>query len=256
MKKEKMFVWSKHMSFPNENIKPNWVNIANCFAREFWFFGNLREKKKKMSCKLFLNEKTQTLKKFDRSTKGSIDLPIVDLVDAFNCSKHFYTTSSCSGRLIIFGQHTKSEQISAVKSKGIDWTIVTHNPVIDSTVFIEQIETNRNDPLYEQTNFVTLKFEPFILHVCCESKLFAMKLMNIAVDCGFRNSGMSIRNTGRIIVAIRCTMGLEVPLMIDGVWCVDDRYLRLLINVANEKFERNLKMIETFQNAINTLIDV
>ena len=40
--------------------------------------------------------------KQDLSRKGSIDRPIADLVEYINSQDNYYTTSSCSGRILVF----------------------------------------------------------------------------------------------------------------------------------------------------------
>ena len=53
----------------------------------------------------------------DKSKKGSVDEPIVSLVEYLNQTKDYCTTSSCSGRFSIFCANydeEKSEQVSVV----------------------------------------------------------------------------------------------------------------------------------------------
>ncbi|EDO43290.1 predicted protein [Nematostella vectensis] len=50
----------------------------------------------------FMAQKQQTLSQADLSKKGSIDEPIVNLVDYINGLDAFFTTSSCSGRISVF----------------------------------------------------------------------------------------------------------------------------------------------------------
>lgn len=53
--------------------------------------------------KRFAEEKLRVLSdKTDLSRKGSIDAPIQDLVGCLNASDHYYTTSSCSGRIVLY----------------------------------------------------------------------------------------------------------------------------------------------------------
>ena len=52
---------------------------------------------------LFHREKERVLQgKDDLSRKGSVDQPIIGLVDHINALDQYYTTSSCSGRIIVF----------------------------------------------------------------------------------------------------------------------------------------------------------
>ena len=45
----------------------------------------------------------------DRSRKGSVDAPIVELVELINAQADVYTTSSCSGRITVFGEPTSDD---------------------------------------------------------------------------------------------------------------------------------------------------
>ena len=49
----------------------------------------------------FKKEKNDFLRKKDKSRKGSIDIKIKKLVDRINSLEGFYTTSSCSGRMLL-----------------------------------------------------------------------------------------------------------------------------------------------------------
>ena len=51
---------------------------------------------------LFERDKARVLDKADLSRKGSVDALIRSLVDCINACEDFYTTSSCSGRAVVF----------------------------------------------------------------------------------------------------------------------------------------------------------
>jgi len=50
----------------------------------------------------FKQHKITCLSKVDFSKKGCIDEPIVPLVQYINKCDHYFTTSSCSGRICVF----------------------------------------------------------------------------------------------------------------------------------------------------------
>lgn len=53
----------------------------------------------------FAQDKLRVLnQKEDLSRKGSVDQPIVELVDYINSLDNYYTTSSCSGRILLFSE--------------------------------------------------------------------------------------------------------------------------------------------------------
>ena len=63
---------------------------------------------KKDSLDVFEKDRERVLhEREDLSLKGSIDKPIIDLIHYINTQIHFYTTSSCSGRIIIFAEVCK-----------------------------------------------------------------------------------------------------------------------------------------------------
>lgn len=94
--------------------------------------------------KRFFEEKERVLKeKADLSKKGSIDAPIVGLVECLNESEPYYTTSSCSGRILLYADQVRSaphsapwtvmrcasSQSSGVRKKGCHWLLISHEPV-------------------------------------------------------------------------------------------------------------------------------
>jgi len=50
----------------------------------------------------FVRQKSQILDGIDLSRKGCVDDPIKDLLQLINKDSEFVTTSSCSGRVILF----------------------------------------------------------------------------------------------------------------------------------------------------------
>ncbi len=60
----------------------------------------------------------------DRSRAGGVDAPIRDLVATLNRHADLFTTSSCSGRVSVFGAPTAATR--ARKKKGGAWAFVTH----------------------------------------------------------------------------------------------------------------------------------
>uniref|UniRef100_A0A3P8SLC7 tRNA wybutosine-synthesizing protein 3 homolog n=1 Tax=Amphiprion percula TaxID=161767 RepID=A0A3P8SLC7_AMPPE len=66
----------------------------------------------------------------------------------------------------------------------------------------------------------------------------------VAVNSGFRNSGITVGKTGKTI-AVRSTHGLEVPLSHQGKLLVEREYVDFLTQIANQKMEENLRRIQS-----------
>ena len=74
---------------------------------------------------LFDVSKKNALGKLDKSPKGSLDAPIASLVNSINFHKDFVTTSSCSGRIVLFA----SGGSGAGGGRGGRWLLVHHGEV-------------------------------------------------------------------------------------------------------------------------------
>jgi len=57
----------------------------------------------------------------DKSRKGSVDVKILKLVEGINLTEDFFTTSSCSGRAILFTHVRKSNQLATQQIKQYKW---------------------------------------------------------------------------------------------------------------------------------------
>lgn len=166
----------------------------------------------------------------DSSKKGSIDEPIKELIVYVNSLEQYFTTSSCSGRVVVFAE-------GECRKVGCKWIFVSHNKIeLDLLIGIA-------DP--SQGNLV-VKFEPFILHVQCRSLSDAQIMHQAAVTSGFRNSGLTLGKSGKIMVAVRGSQCLEVPIASDNRLIVEPQYLQFLTTKVNQKFEENEGKIQRF----------
>lgn len=115
----------------------------------------------------------------------------------------------------------------------------------------------------ERPQYIHFKFEPMILHILTESVKEAQLALNAALAAGFRESGISgiLDNKGHQanpMVAVRSS-GLAMDSIIgfqtsrDGIesMCpmVSEAHLRILAQVANERFEVNTQRMERFRQA-------
>jgi len=175
--------------------------------------------------------------KEDLSRKHSIDDYIINLINRINNHIDYYTSSSCSGRTIVF---TSSAIVTSSTKSDCQWLYVTHEQA-DLNTILNCLEQRSKD-----IDMISIKFEAFILHIICRTLESAKILLNIALECGYRNSGLVISNQGKITLAIRSTHALEVPLVIGGCLCVDQDYITKIVSIANEKMTANMAKIDKF----------
>ena len=70
----------------------------------------------------FESNKKTILSKIDKSKKGEIDKPIKKLIILINKSKNYYTTSSCSGRIVLLAKKSGEK-------KGSKWLFSSHKKI-------------------------------------------------------------------------------------------------------------------------------
>uniref|UniRef100_A0A8C3A9E5 tRNA wybutosine-synthesizing protein 3 homolog n=1 Tax=Cyclopterus lumpus TaxID=8103 RepID=A0A8C3A9E5_CYCLU len=171
--------------------------------------------------KTFRQWKKQCLNKLDPSKKGSVDEDIVHVVSLLNSCEEYFTTSSCSGRVMLI-DGVRGD----VHKQNCVWLFVSHRKCQSEDLVRCAGLPSRGDAVF--------KFEPFVLHVQCRRLEDAQLMHSVAIDSGFRNSGLT---------AVRSTHGLEVPLSHEGKLLVEQEYIHFLTRIANQKAEENQRRI-------------
>lgn len=181
------------------------------------------------SIKVFENRKKEILNKqehgLDKSYKGSIDNDIVSNIKELNKCKYIYTTSSCSGRISIYGT------TDLFKKK---WQLCTHEIVNDySTISKEQYEN-----LYNMNEAWQL-FEPFIQTLEVENFTIGNAILRICIQNGYRESGMHCQSK-RWIVSIRdISLSARIPIIYNSINIIDPNDIHKYIVICNEKLTAN-----------------
>ena len=133
----------------------------------------------------FEKEKKEFLAKKDKSKKGSIDIKIKRLVDKINSLPDFYTTSSCSGRILLLTIPRSN------KKNEVEYLFCSHKKIKYNE--IKKILKSKK----ELKNDVWFTVQPVIIHVACNDIKITKKILNIARDIGFRRSGYRHIKRGR-----------------------------------------------------------
>lgn len=211
----------------------------------------------------------------DLSPKGSIDVLCLPIINLINSHDDMVTTSSCSGRISVFVEGTKQQHNlvnkTGGKGQGGKWIYVSHDQdqvvnwieklqnVDDAPINFNYVDSdNINvDHFNSVVRLILYKYEPFILHVKCRNFDVASKLYNVAMSCGFRESGIGSNN----IVAVRINIKLDVPIgfVEEGGIPADDKlnlfvsgnYIKILDKLTLSKFEDNKRKMNELFDKIN-----
>ena len=164
---------------------------------------------------MFEKLKEDVLGKEDKSKIGSVDKDILELVEKINASEDYFTTSSCSGRIVLQTGEKKTE---------IEWIKVSHDEIN-----LDWIKVNLPSSL------MWFRMEPMILHVACRNLEKAQELLDKAQPIFKKSFIQTTKN--KIVVEIKGSEYVEAPVA-NGKWLVDDEYLQILIEEANKKLKR------------------
>ena len=177
----------------------------------------------------------QLNKGIDYSPKGSIDKPILNLVQFLNELDNYFTTSSCSGRISI--HVSNSDDL-----KGVEWLFVEHG-VISAKIVRESLLKLQHKS-YSELPLVMFKCEPLILHVQCRDIASGQKLQQIVYNSGMRESGLNIGKK-KIMLAIRTTSNMmDFPIAQGEKLLISDHHLDIIIEESNSKLLRNFMKID------------
>lgn len=178
--------------------------------------------------------KSDFLKKKDKSKKGYIDKSIINLVNKMNSSKNYYTTSSCSGRIVLLA-------LKPAKKLGAKWLFKSHSYVNFSQIKKSLTKLPKTD--------VWLRSEGAIFHIACRNIIDAQQLVNKARSVGFKRSGIQATHK-KIIVEIASSEYIYAIIAKNGRLVVDESYIRVLINEANKKLKANKEKLRKFYDSV------
>jgi tRNA wybutosine-synthesizing protein 3 len=220
---------------------------------------------------IFLQRKSDVLSKLDKSSKGGWDKHILELCEEINKSENYYTTSSCSGRIVlildcdekkqglfvkVYHDEVEFEGLKSVLASLCSELMATHQTssrcsagnLLKGKSSINCSSKSRAT-LERGKNGIRFKMESCILHVACKTLEDAQKLFDKAKLAGWKRSGI-IASGNRFMLELNSTEKLEFPIIRDGKVLVGDDFLKIVVKEANEKLEKGWKKIEKLMESL------
>ncbi len=189
---------------------------------------------------LFEQFKTSAMNGYnDAKIKGLADKDIIKHLDKFNKLKDYYTTSSCSGRIMLV------KNIKGTNKTPKAFYFKSHS-LVDLKDFTKAIED------YKDSEELWIKCESFILHIGCRDLGAAKKLLDYCQLKGLKRAGIITLNK-RIIVEVIGTPSLSAPIIIDGKLAASEEYIKLLLDKSNTKLSETKELIFDFFNDSKSL---
>jgi len=195
----------------------------------------------------FNKEKKEFLAKKDKSRKGTIDNRIRKLVNKINSLSDFYTTSSCSGR-ILFLTIPKSN-----KKNEVQYLLNSHKKIKYNALKKPLKTIITKIKLRKIKNDVWFKVDGAILHIASNNINSAKKLLSTARDIGFKRSGIISVGKNRVTIELISTEKIETIVGKNKKLLVGEDYFKVLIKESNKKLEKTWKKIDKLYDRLGSI---
>ncbi|KAH8923860.1 hypothetical protein BT69DRAFT_1281088 [Atractiella rhizophila] len=181
----------------------------------------------------------------DKSPKNSVDERFVPLIDTLNSSPSYFTTSSCSGRLVL---STHSNQ------KGKGFAFVSHDIIADASSLAQHLPSYDHEE--EEVENVDLRYDPPVVHLTADCMTSALKILHASISkAGWKDSGLipslSFSHDKPVRIALRLApRHLDIPLIIDGKWMIREDVMDRLVEEGNRRLKEGWDRIQRLQTAL------
>ena len=184
--------------------------------------------------KNFEEQKARAMESLRRALEeDKVDRDIIPLLEKLNALESYFTTSSCSGRISVMEMPHFGDKLNSV------WLGKWHREVSVEEV-LEAVRKHKSGQLW------FLVRSP-ILHVSARTMEDAVRLLNLAIGLGFKYSNIKSVSHKKLLVEIRSTERMDVPLGENGKLWVGEEYIERIVRIANDqlrRFKGKLKKLE------------
>ena len=189
--------------------------------------------------KEFLDAKEKALKLLEQARgDDNLDESILSILALINKSEHYYTSSSCAGRVVVLEIPRIGDKKNAQHVGKWHWPI--------------SLDDLKGSVKKSKKGVLWLLAQSPIFHIGAVTLEHGDKLVKLAVASGFKNSG--VKSTGKkIVVEVSSTERLDAPIGNDGILFCDDAYLRLLVDIANSVMEKSALKLQRFETNLRNL---
>ncbi len=171
---------------------------------------------------------------------GEVDQDIIDVLELINSLPFAYTTSSCSGRIMLIDIPPSEKKFESIR-------IARWHQVINFETFWKTIVN------YKPNGTLWLKVDSFIIAFAVSDIRWASFFLRLARLLGLKYSGIRSINLrgGYIIVDISSTEHVHLPLSDkkEGI-LIDEKYAQYIYNIAIKKLQKTKNRLNKFRKAL------
>jgi len=159
-----------------------------------------------------------------------VDKALISFLKKFNKKKNYYTSSSCTGRIMVLGLDEKE-----VKKPKL-FVFKAHKKIK-----LKEIKEALKEEKYKE---LWLKQEPYIFHITAKSLETAEKLLKLKTDIGIRRGGIFFIKENKYLIELMGSQHMSLPIKIDNNILFNNKQLGILVKKANTKLDRNYKILK------------
>jgi len=153
------------------------------------------------------------------ASKGIVDYDVLEVLLIINSLEEYYTTSSCSGRIIVIETPEPGDKVGAI----------IHGKWHRRVTVDEVMAAISKSGLFD----VWLVSQGPIIHIVAKDIEAAHTILQLAVMAGFKHSGIISLKPDRVIVEIKGNERLDFLLKRRGNSLYKEEALPILVDMAN-----------------------
>lgn len=174
-----------------------------------------------------------TLKK--AKEEKEIDKEMIGLCDFIAKTKNYFTSSGCSGRILLLGLIDRTKKNTYFHRK---W----HEKASPREVIKALKEKTKGE--------IWLKMEPFIAHIGTNSLENARKLLALKDKSGIKRGGIIVAKPGKFLVELIGTEELSVLVKKNNRILAPEEFIKEIVLEANKKMKRNYERLKKFERIV------
>ena len=181
-------------------------------------------------------DRKEAVEKYERAkSRGEVDEDIIPLLDFINYGSEYYTTSSCSGRIVLL-------QLPKIGDKLNSKFLCKCHREVEFERILDGVKKHTSGLLF-------FMVQSPIIHIVSPNQRAAKELMGIALACGFKYTRIK-EIKENVLVEILSTENLSVPLGENGEILVSDEYIKFLVEMGNQLLKRAKEKLRCFERTL------
>ncbi|MAG18360.1 MAG: hypothetical protein CL944_02720 [Candidatus Diapherotrites archaeon] len=165
-------------------------------------------------------------------SQGKVDEQMQGLCDYVISTKNYYTSSCCSGRIILLEKRSDRKIDNFFHRK---W----HREITK-----EELEEGFNEKIKGKLWF---KVDPFILHIGCADLEKSNAILKAMKEAGVKRGGIMLAEKGKFMIELQGTERMEFPAKNGEEELINKKQLLKVLKEANELVRKNYARLEKLE---------